>query len=130
MTAALAVFFGAGLGGVCRHGVNLAVARWLGTGFPFGTLAANLLGGLLMGLLVESLARGFEPAPTLRLFLATGVLGGFTTFSAFSLDVVLLIERGEMGLALLYGLISVAGAVGGVWAGMGLIRLLVRALAG
>src|SRR3712207_1029135 len=90
------VAVGGGIGAAARHLVNVAALRLIGPGFPAGTLAVNVAGGLLMGLLAGYLAfkseRGGE---ALRLFLATGFLGGFTTFSAFSLDAVLLWNRGE-----------------------------------
>ena len=95
----LIVFFGAGIGGAGRHGVNVLATRLFGTHFPVGTLVINVLGCLVMGLIAGFFAfRGHLPQEA-RLFLATGVLGGFTTFSAFSLDAALLWERGAAGLA-------------------------------
>lgn len=89
------VFLGAGAGGAARHGVNLAAARLVGTGFPFGTLAINVIGSFLMGVLAEFFAlKGHLPQHP-RLFLTTGVLGGFTTFSTYSLEAALLYERGR-----------------------------------
>lgn len=123
MVPAIAVFIGAGIGGVFRHFLNILAARLLGTGFPYGTLGANLIGGLVMGLFIGAFARWAEPPQALRLFLTTGLLGGFTTFSTFSLDAVTLWERGAMGSAALYVAISVAGAIGGVVLGMALIRM-------
>ena len=89
----LIVFLGAGIGGALRHGVNAGSARLWGYGFPFGTLIVNVAGSFLMGLLAGYFA--FRPGigQHARLFLTTGILGGFTTFSAFSLDTVLLVER-------------------------------------
>lgn len=114
------VFIGAGLGGLMRHGVNLAAAR-LGSDFPYGTLAINVIGSILMGALVGWFAlRG--DSPQARLFLATGVLGGFTTFSTFSLEAVGLLERGEVGAALTYVLASVAIGIGGLFLGLFLTR--------
>ena len=104
----LIVFLGAGIGGAGRHGVNVLAARLVGTAFPAGTLVINVLGCLLMGLIAGFFAfRGQLPQEA-RLFLTTGILGGFTTFSAFSLDAVLLWERGEAMLAAFYVLGSVA----------------------
>lgn len=122
------VFLGAGLGGVFRHGVNIGMARWFGTGFPWGTLTVNVVGSCVMGLLAGYFAfrAGVTWTPQARLFLATGVLGGFTTFSTFSLDVVLLLERGETGSAALYALASLIVSVLALFAGL----LLVRTLAG
>ena len=109
MQAFLIVFLGAGLGGAVRHAVNLGCARACGTDFPWGTLTINIAGSLVMGLLAGWLAfkAGEVWTQPLRLFLTTGILGGFTTFSAFSLDAMLLIERNAPGQAALY----VAGSV-------------------
>jgi CrcB protein len=119
------VFLGAGLGGALRHGVNLAAARLLGTGFPYGTLTVNILGSLFMGFLAGYFAFKGEASQHWRLFLTTGVLGGFTTFSTFSLDAALLWERGDTSGMLAYVLASVALSVGGLFAGLHLVRQLV-----
>lgn len=120
--AYLFVFLGAGLGGALRHGVNLFAARLLGTGFPFGTLTVNVLGSLIMGLLAGYFAFKGDASQHWRLFLTTGVLGGFTTFSTFSLDVALMWERGELGAAGLYVLLSVLVSVAALFAGLLLVR--------
>ncbi|MFC3074117.1 fluoride efflux transporter CrcB [Shinella pollutisoli] len=118
----LIVFLGAGIGGAGRHGVNVLSARLLGTGFPVGTLAINAVGSFVMGLVAGYFAfRGHLPQE-MRLFLATGVLGGFTTFSAFSLETALLFERGAPGAAILYVVLSVALSLGGVSLGLALAR--------
>jgi CrcB protein len=118
----LIVFLGGGLGAALRHGVNLAAARLLGTAFPYATLIENVTGSLVMGLLAGYFAfKGGAPQHW-RLFLTTGILGGYTTFSAFSLDAMLLYERGEVGLAALYVLLSVALSIGGLFAGLALVR--------
>lgn len=127
MKASLIVFLGAGLGGVARHGVNLLAASVLGTAFPFGTLAVNIVGCSLMGVVAGALALGAGASPTLRLFLATGLLGGFTTFSAFSLDAVLLIERNQIAAATFYIVASVAVSIAGLVAGLALARLALTA---
>ena len=114
----LIVFAGAGIGGALRHGVNLGAARLFGTGFPFGTLVVNVAGSLAIGLLAGYFASRGEASQHWRLFLTTGVLGGFTTFSAFSLDAVLLWERRQAGLAVAYVLVSVAASVGGLVLGL------------
>ena len=116
------VFLGAGIGGALRHGVNLAAARQFGFGFPFGTLIVNVAGSFLMGLLAGYFA--FRPGldQHLRLFLTTGVLGGFTTFSAFSLDTALLIERHAYGMAAGYAVGSVAAAIAALFFGLAVFR--------
>lgn len=121
-TGFLLVFLGSGLGGMARHGVGLAAVR-LGQGFPFGTLAINILGSALMGVLVGwyALRGGSQP---LRLFLATGVLGGFTTFSTFALDGVVLLQRGENAAALAYIFGSVGIGLGGLLLGLLAMRTL------
>lgn len=121
----LVVFFGAGLGGALRHGVNVMALRAFGPGFPVGTLTVNVAGSLLMGILAGWLALRGQASQELRLFLATGLLGGFTTFSAYSLDAVLLWERGRSGAALGYAAGSVALSVGALVLGMMLARRLV-----
>ena len=120
--AYLFVFLGGGLGAALRHGVNVLAARLLGTHYPYGTLTVNVVGSLLMGLLVAYLAFKGDASQHWRLFMATGVLGGFTTFSAFSLDVAVLYERGAVGLALGYVLISVGVSILALFAGLYLVR--------
>src|SRR6476469_442006 len=118
----LVVFLGGGLGAALRHGVNLASARLLGTGFNYATLSENVTGSVVMGLLVGYFAfKGGVPQHW-RLFLTTGILGGHPTFSAFYLDTILLYERGELGLAALYVILSAALSVGGLLAGLVLVR--------
>jgi CrcB protein len=126
MQTILLVFLGAGLGGVLRHLVNVAMARWLGNDFPYGVLFINITGSLVMGLLVGWLAfrAGAGWTRQVQLFIAVGVLGGYTTFSTFSLDAFRLIERGQMGLAAVYVGGSVLLGVGGLWAGLALVRSL------
>jgi fluoride exporter len=120
----LIVFLGAGIGGAGRHGINVLMARLFGTGFPLGTFTVNVVGCFLMGLIAGFFAfRGHLPQEA-RLFLTTGILGGFTTFSAFSLDAALLWERGEGGLAALYVAASVVLTLAGVAAGLATIRQL------
>jgi CrcB protein len=106
----LLVGLGGAVGAMLRHGVGLISLRALGPAFPWGTFAVNILGGLAMGLLVGILAaRG--GSETARLLLGVGVLGGFTTFSAFSLELVNMLERGATGTAILYAGGSVTAAV-------------------
>lgn len=113
---------GGAIGSVLRYLVGLAAARSLGPAFPFGTLTVNLVGGFLIGLVAGVFAIRAEAPQELRVFLITGCLGGFTTFSAFSLDVVTLLERGDSGLAALYLLVSVGFSVAAVFAGLALMR--------
>ena len=124
MQAYLLVFFGAGLGGMLRHGVNLGCARYCGTAFPYGTLTVNVIGSFLMGTLAGWLAfkAGWGWSQPLRLFLTTGILGGFTTFSAFSLDAVLIWERGQPSNAVLYVIGSVLLSLVGLIVGLALVR--------
>lgn len=126
MQAIILVFVGAGLGGVLRHLIAMSAARALGDDFPYGVMFINISGSLVMGLLVGWLAfrAGENWTRHAQLFVATGVLGGYTTFSTFSLDAFRLIERGQIGLALLYVGGSVLLGVVGLWAGLALVRSL------
>ena len=117
------IALGGAIGAVLRFGVYAAAGRWLGLGFPFGTLAVNVLGSAAMGVLAAVLLER-AGAPRLAPLLMTGLLGGFTTFSAFSLDAMLLIERGEALRAVAYVLGSVGLSVLGLWAGLALGRAL------
>ena len=118
----LIVFAGAGIGGAARHGVNLAAARMFGLGFPLGTLIVNVLGSFLMGFLAGYFAYRTGLPQHLRLFLTTGILGGFTTFSAFSLDAALLMERNAYWSAAVYILGSVILSLVGLFVGLSLFR--------
>lgn len=114
---------GGAIGAGARHLVNVASARWLGPDFPWGTLTVNIVGSLMMGLLYEALVLHYDGSPELRTFLATGILGGFTTFSAFSLDVVVLAGRGATGLAVSYAAASVIVSILALLAGMAIARM-------
>lgn len=118
----LVVFFGGGLGAMLRHLVNVTCARCIGTAFPYGTFIINISGSTVMGLIAGYLAFKGEASQPWRLFLMTGILGGYTTFSAFSLDAALLYERGEIGLAALYVVGSVVLSILGLFAGLALVR--------
>lgn len=122
--AYLIVFLGGGFGAMLRHGVNLAGLRLLGPNFPYATMFANISGSLMMGLIAAYFAFKGDASQHWRLFLTTGLLGGYTTFSAFSLDAALLYERGEWALAALYVVGSVVLSIGGLFAGLALIRQL------
>ena len=118
----LIVFLGAGLGGALRHGVNVGAGRVFGLGFPFGTLIVNVAGSFLMGLFAGYFAFRTGMPQHMRLFLTTGVLGGFTTFSAFSLDSALLIERHAYGLAAGYMVGSVFASLVALFLGLAMFR--------
>jgi CrcB protein len=120
-------FFLVGLGGAFgsmgRYGFSVLAGRFWTSQFPLATLMINIAGSLAMGLLVGLLAR-FTPdwGPAARLFVAVGILGGFTTFSAFSLDVIALLERGEIGAGLIYALLSVVVSVVALYLGLLITR--------
>ena len=116
------VAVGGAIGASLRHLVNLASLRLVGPGFPWGTMAINVMGSFAMGVFVELLARRFNASNELRLFIATGVLGGFTTFSAFSLDFAVLWERGTALPALAYAITSVIGSIVALFLGLWLAR--------
>ncbi|GBD47501.1 fluoride efflux transporter CrcB [Methylopila sp. Yamaguchi] len=123
MIPALLVALGGAIGSLARYGVNLWTLRSFGPGFPWGTLTVNVVGGFVMGLLAALLTlRGGSSEA--RLFLMTGVLGGFTTFSAFSLDAVSLWERGEGSAAAVYVIASVAVSIAALVGGLALGRAL------
>lgn len=123
MQAYLLVALGAGLGGAARYGVSVLTGRLLPMSFPLATLLVNVIGSLAMGLLIGALAR-WLPAwqAEARLFAAVGILGGFTTFSSFSLDTIVLIERGELALAILYVALSVVVCLAGLYLGLLITR--------
>lgn len=120
----VAVALGGALGAAGRHMVNLVALRYFGGGvFPLGTFTVNVIGCFAMGVLVEVLALKLSASQELRLFLATGVLGGFTTFSAFSLDVALLVERNQILLAAAYVMGSVGLSIGALFLALYLTRV-------
>jgi CrcB protein len=121
MLPLLYVMVGGAVGSGARYLTGSAVTALLGPDYPFGTLAVNIVGGLLMGVLVGVLARN-SASEHWRLLLAVGVLGGFTTFSAFSLEVVTMIERGAFGVAFGYVLVSVIGSIAALFAGLSAVR--------
>jgi CrcB protein len=119
----LLVGLGGGFGAIARYLLGVAAGRTLGHGWPYGTFAANVIGGLCMGLLVSYLAhRGAADQERWRLLLGVGVLGGFTTFSAFSLETALLIQRREVIAAALYGALSVGLSITALFAGLLIAR--------
>jgi fluoride exporter len=118
----LIVFIGAGIGGTLRHGVNVGAARLFGYGFPYGTFIVNVLGSFAMGLLAGFFVYRAGVPQHLRLFLTTGILGGFTTFSTFSLDAALLVERHSFGMAAGYMVGSLAAGVAALFFGLAVFR--------
>lgn len=122
MRASLLVFIGSGLGGVARHLVNVWVTKVAGTGFPLGILVINVSGSLLMGLLAGWFAFKGELPHDIRLFLTTGIVSGYTTFSAFSLDAVLLLERGAYALASTFVVGSVVLSMAALMLGLAATR--------
>jgi len=128
LMASLHVALGGGIGALLRYQLGRAVTVWLGPTmvsiFPWATLAANAFGSLLMGVLAGWLARHGQNGDQLRLLLGVGLLGGFTTFSAFSLEMVMLIQRGQFTFALLYLILSVGLGISGLLFGLTIMRLI------
>lgn len=122
MNVILAIFAGGGLGAVLRHYAVLAAARIFGETFPYGTLFVNVLGSLLIGILIEVMALKWQVSLETRAFLVTGFLGGFTTFSAFSLDVIKLSDAGNFLMAAIYVASSVFLSLLAVFAGTHFLR--------
>jgi len=120
--AYIVVFLGGGLGAALRHGINLAVARMLGAEFPYATFFINVTGSFVMGLIAAWFAFKGDASQHWRLFLTTGILGGYTTFSTFSLDAALLYERGQLMLAVVYVTGSVVLGLVGLFAGLAIVR--------
>lgn len=125
MQIIFAIAAGGALGAVLRHFLNSGLAHLLGTGFPWGIFAINVLGSFLMGCLITWFALVLDPPQVVKAFLTVGLLGAFTTFSTFSLDAVTLFERGAVMAAALYIAGSVVLALGGLVAGMTLVRMIV-----
>jgi CrcB protein len=126
MMAVLMVALGGAAGSVARYFGARFFEQWLsnamGLGFPYGTLSVNLIGSFTLGVVIEIFSLVFLNTPELRLFLVVGVLGGFTTFSAFSLDTVALLERGEVGRAVLYVGLSVVLSAGALFVAVRFFR--------
>ena len=120
----LVVFIGGGLGAALRHGVNRASLAWVGSDFPFGTMFVNIVGGLLIGVLAELFLVKGGGSQEWRLFLTTGFLGGFTTFSAFSLDAALMWQRSDYVALGSYIVASVLFSIAALFMGMAAVRAL------
>lgn len=123
MSHLLLVMAGGAIGAGLRFLLGRFTLHHFGPGFPWGTLTVNLVGGLAMGIVIGLFARFGSGGEGWRLFVGVGILGGFTTFSAFSLETANMIERGAMGLAAGYALISVIGSVAALFAGLWLVRI-------
>jgi CrcB protein len=124
MPTMLWVALGGALGSAARYGVNVLSGRLFGAGFPWHTLIVNVAGSFIMGALVALMAARWNVGQDTRAFLTTGILGGFTTFSAFSLDFALLVERRDYLLASSYVLASVGLSLIAIMAGLALVRML------
>jgi CrcB protein len=118
----LLVFVGGGFGSILRHAVNLASAAFFGIRYPYGTVFVNIFGSLAMGLIAGWFAFRGEAGQLMKLFLTTGILGGFTTFSAFSLDAALLWERGQIAGTAFYVAGSVLASIVALFAGLAIMR--------
>jgi len=124
VTHALLAAAGGALGSVGRYLVGLFAVRLWGSNFPWGTFIVNIAGSLMIGILVEAVARAMNQSADMRVFIVTGFLGGFTTFSSFSLDTMTMLERGDLVPALLYVLGSLLIAFVAVFAGLALGRMI------
>lgn len=122
MNIALAIFAGGGIGAVMRHFFVVGETRLFGASFAYATFAVNVIGCLIIGAVIEYFALKGQASSEMRAFLTTGVLGGFTTFSAFSVEVLKLAETGHIVAAGLYALASVVFCVAGVFGGVYIMR--------
>lgn len=125
MTMLIYVAIGGAVGAAGRYSVGVAVSSWLGHGFPFATMIVNVVGSLVLGAVIELSALVWSPSMELRGMIVIGLLGAFTTFSAFSLDVVTLISRNEILSAVIYVGVSVIASVGALWVGMAMTKAIV-----
>lgn len=123
MRIPIAVALGGAFGALARYLMVGRIEHWLGAGFPFGTLAVNVLGAFLIGVLIELMALVWSPSPELRALLTVGVLGSFTSFSALSVETLTLFESGAPGQAALYAFASVLLSLAGIFGGMRLFRV-------
>lgn len=119
------VALGGAVGAVGRYGVSILVTSIAGFGFPYGTLCVNIIGSLVLGIFIEVSALAWSPSHEIRTFIVVGILGSFTTFSMFSLDVVSLMTRGETVPALIYIASSVLLSIGAIWLGLMVTRVLI-----
>ncbi|MFT6559666.1 fluoride efflux transporter CrcB [Sneathiella sp.] len=119
----LSIALGGALGACARYGVGQIFFKVMGPGFPFATLFVNIAGSFLMGALIEYMALRWSPSPEIRVFLVTGFLGAFTTFSTFSLDVAVQVQRGDYFSAGSYIMLSVLLSIAGLFAGLHVMRM-------
>lgn len=124
MTTALLIAAGGAVGTLLRYGVGVGLAQWLGAGFPYGTLAVNLLGSLVLVALMETAPELPLLGVELRLLVGTGVLGGFTTYSAFNFETLRMVQQGQVGKAALYLVATLIGCLMAGWLGLSLGRTL------
>ena len=122
MQLIIAIAAGGALGSVLRHLTTSHAMQFWGGAFPYGTFIVNAIGSLLMGVVIGMLAKYFDGNQLLRAFLTIGLLGGYTTFSAFALDSIVLIERGDWISAVIYVILSVSTAILGLWLGLATMR--------
>lgn len=120
----LAIGLGGAIGALARYFLSSQITHFAGSGFPWGILIVNILGCFIMGVIAELGALSWNLSPEMRAFLTTGILGGFTTFSAFALDTALLTERGDLVAGMAYVAASVAGSIAALFAGLSLVRVL------
>jgi CrcB protein len=113
---------GGAIGSVLRYLVGVFSTRWFGPSFPWGTLTVNVVGAFVIGLMVEMIARRFNASPELRVFIVTGIIGGFTTWSSFTLDTMVLFERGATTAAFAYVVGSLVVSFAAIFAGLALGR--------
>ncbi|MGI9385794.1 MAG: fluoride efflux transporter CrcB [Methyloligellaceae bacterium] len=122
MKMVMVVALGGAIGAVGRYLVGVGATRLIGSGFPWGTLIVNVVGSFIMGALIAALALRYSVSNEMRAFLTVGILGGFTTFSAFSLDFAVLMERKDFGLAVLYLGSSVGMSILALFVGLSVAR--------
>lgn len=124
MGTLLAIALGGALGAVGRYALAGQITQWIGPGFPWGILVVNVVGCFVMGVVAELGALTLNLSPEMRAFLTTGILGGFTTFSAFALDSAVMMERGDWGATVLYVSASVLGSIAALFLGLAAVRSL------
>jgi CrcB protein len=122
MGTVFAIALGGALGAVGRYALSSQITHWIGPGFPWGILAVNVIGCFVMGVVAELGALTLNLSPEMRAFLTTGILGGFTTFSAFALDSAVMIERGDWVATAAYVAASVLGSIAALFLGLGVVR--------